>query len=120
MAEAAIGDFALATDAADLLAKRGVPFREAHEVIGHLVQTCEASGKAFADLTDEDWAAVHPVFAAEKPALTGLESTQARDVPGGTAPMRVAAAIEEARESLGEERAWFEERALRHASLFDH
>jgi argininosuccinate lyase len=118
MAEASIGDFALATDAADLLAKRGVPFREAHEVIGGLVRMCDESGRAFGDLTDEEWAAVHPVFAGERPALSGIESTRLRDVPGGTAPNRVADALREARASLGEERAWFDARAAEYAALF--
>jgi len=93
MAEAAIADFTLATDAADLLAKRGIPFREAHEVIGSLVGRCVAEGKTFADLTDEEWAAIHPVFAEEKPPLDALASIAARDVPGGTAPNRVRDAI---------------------------
>jgi argininosuccinate lyase len=118
MAEAAIGDFALATDAADLLAKRGVPFREAHEVIGALVRACDQEGKSFADLTVAEWAAVHPVFGEERPPLTGLESTKARDIPGGTAPDRVATAIEVARAAAGEERAWFTDQAARHAALF--
>ena len=52
MAEAAIADFSLATDAADLLARRGIPFREAHEATGKLVAYCIAQGKTFADLTD--------------------------------------------------------------------
>ena len=56
MAAAAAADFSLATDAADLLAKRGVPFREAHEVVGHLVKTCIDSGRNFEDLTVEEWA----------------------------------------------------------------
>ena len=89
MAEAAIADFSLATDAADLLARRGVPFREAHEAIGKLVASCIAQGKTFADLTDAEWAAAHPIFATERPPLTAAESVAARDVPGGTAPNRV-------------------------------
>ncbi len=63
MAEAAIADFSLATDAADLLARRGIPFREAHEATGKLVAYCIAQGKTFADLTDAEWAAAHPIFA---------------------------------------------------------
>jgi argininosuccinate lyase len=90
MAEAAIADFSLATDAADLLARHGVPFREAHEITGRLVARCLAAGKTFADLTDAEWAEIHPVFAAERPPLTAAESLRARDVPGGTAPRRVA------------------------------
>ena len=118
MATAAIGDFALATDAADLLAKRGVPFREAHEVIGALVRKCDAEGKEFADLTVEEWAAAHPVFGKERPPLTGLASTEARDVPGGTAPNRVRTAIEVAREAAAEERMWFEGKIAQHTALF--
>ncbi|MDQ3908691.1 MAG: argininosuccinate lyase, partial [Acidobacteriota bacterium] len=49
---AAIEDFTLATDAADLLANHGVPFREAHHIVGSLVGRCIAEGKTFADLTD--------------------------------------------------------------------
>jgi argininosuccinate lyase len=105
MAEAAIADFSLATDAADLLARNGVPFREAHEITGRLVRDCIAQGKTFADLTGEEWAAVHPVFARERPALTAVESLRARDVHGGTAPNRVAARLAVAREQLAGARA---------------
>jgi argininosuccinate lyase len=105
MAEAAIADFSLATDAADLLARNGVPFREAHEITGRLVRDCIAQGKTFADLTGEEWAAVHPVFARERPALTAVESLRARDVHGGTAPNRVAARLAVTREQLAGARA---------------
>ncbi|MGC4191807.1 MAG: argininosuccinate lyase [Thermomicrobiales bacterium] len=109
MAAAAIDDFTLATDAADLLAKRGVPFREAHEVIGSLVGRCVREGKTFADLTDEEWSAVHPVFAEEKPPLDALTSIAGRDVPGGTAPNRVNAALEAAEQQLGVYATWLAE-----------
>ncbi len=100
MAEAAIADFSLATDVADLLARRGMPFREAHEVTGKLVGTCIAAGKTFADLTDTEWAEVHPIFAEERPPLTAIESIRSRDVAGGVAPNRVAAQLDNAREAL--------------------
>jgi argininosuccinate lyase len=90
MAEAATADFSLATDAADLLARRGVPFREAHEITGRLVRRCIAQSKSFADLSQQEWAEVHPVFARERPPLSAEESIAARDVAGGTAPGRVA------------------------------
>lgn len=92
MAAAAIADFSLATDAADLLARRGVPFREAHAVIGQLVGRLLAAEKTFDDLTEAEWAEIHPVFASERPPLTALESVSARDVRGGTAPNQVRAA----------------------------
>ena len=100
MAEAAIADFSLATDAADLLARRGVPFREAHEVTGKLVASCLTQGKTFADLTEAEWAAAHPVFAEERPPLTAPESLASRDVPGGTAPRRVAAQLAAASDAM--------------------
>jgi argininosuccinate lyase len=104
MAEAAIADFSLATDAADLLARRGVPFREAHEVIGGLVAACIASHRTFADLSAREWADVHPVFAHERPPLTAMESIVSRDVEGGVAPNRVADQLAEARDFLRSER----------------
>lgn len=106
MAAAAVDDFTLATDAADLLAKRGVPFREAHEVIGTLVGQCVREGKTFADLTDAEWASVHPIFAEEKPPLDAISSIAGRDVPGGTAANRVADALEAATEQLAAFETW--------------
>jgi len=110
MAEAAIADFSLATDAADLLARRGIPFREAHEATGKLVGYCIAQGKTFADLTDAEWAATHPIFATERPPLTAAESLAARDVPGGTAPSRVSEQLAAARNSLAQKRTRLTER----------
>lgn len=118
MAEAAIGDFTLATDAADLLAKSGVPFREAHGIVGRLVGTCIASGKTFADLSDAEWAEIHPVFAEQKPPLDGITSVSIRDIPGGTAPNRVADALVVATNEVDVQRVWFDEQADRYASLF--
>ncbi|MDQ3227145.1 MAG: argininosuccinate lyase [Chloroflexota bacterium] len=117
MADAAIADFSLATDAADLLARRGIPFREAHEAIGKLVASCIAQNTTFADLSDAEWAAAHPVFATEKPPLTAAESLAARDVPGGTAPNRVAAQLEAAQNTLSRHRATVTERETRRAEM---
>jgi len=109
-AAAAIEDFTLATDAADLLAKTGVPFREAHEVVGTLVANCIAGGKTFATLTDQEWADAHPVFADQRPPLDGAGSVALRDVPGGTAPGRVDAARQELESLVADEAAWVTER----------
>jgi argininosuccinate lyase len=118
MAAAAVADFILATDAADLLAKNGVPFREAHEVIGSLVGRCTAEGKTFADLSDAEWAEIHPVFGKQKPPLTAEESVALRDIPGGTAPRQVKMALELATAATDDARAWVEqEQAAREAVL---
>lgn len=105
-AAAAIQDFTLATDAADHLAKAGVPFREAHEIIGELVGLCIAEEKTFADLTDEEWANIHPAFAESRPPLDGAASIALRDVPGGTAPNRVAAGGKRIERALQVYREW--------------
>lgn len=119
LAAAAIADFSLATDAADLLAKQGIAFREAHEIVGALVRQCIERGVTFADLSEAEWAAVHPVFAVQRPPLTALESISARDVPGGAAPGRVAAALEAAEVSLGEQLDWVDDRQKERAALFN-
>jgi argininosuccinate lyase len=117
MADAAIADFSLATDAADLLARRGIPFREAHEVTGKLVAYCLAAEKTFADLTEAEWADAHPIFAAERPPLTAAESLASRDVPGGTAPNRVAEQLAAARTALARARTRLTERNAAHWTM---
>jgi argininosuccinate lyase len=117
MAEAAIADFSLATDAADLLARRGVPFREAHAITGKLVADCIAAGKTFSDLTDEEWAAVHPVFANERPPLTAIESLRSRDVAGGVAPNRTAEQLARVQDWLRSARLDVDARARERESM---
>jgi len=106
LADAAAADFSLATDAADLLARNGVPFREAHEIVGRLVRDCTERGCQFSDLSDEEWAEAHPIFGNERPPMTSAESVAARDVPGGTAPGRVRVALGAALERSSDLRAW--------------
>ncbi len=95
-AEAAVADFALATDYADYLAKRNVPFREAHEAIGALVARCEAEGRTLEELSLEELQAAHSAFEADALDINLESALAARDVPGGTAPATVAAAREAA------------------------
>jgi argininosuccinate lyase len=118
MAAAAVADFTLATDAADLLAKRGVPFREAHHVIGALVAKCIAEGKTFADLSDEEWAAIHPVFAETKPPIDAWTSVAGRDSIGGTSPSQVEHTRAIQREALEATRTWVDEQLARENQLF--
>ena len=104
-AVAAVANFALATDVADYLAKKGVPFRDAHEAVGALVARCEREGRTFADLSLEEYRAAHPAFDADVLAIDLAASLAARDVPGGTAPRAVAQARTAARARLAAERA---------------
>ena len=104
-AEAAVANFALATDIADYLAKKGVPFRDAHEAVGALVGRCEREGRTFTDLTLEEYRAAHPAFDEDVLAIDLDASLAARNVPGGTAPAAVEAARTAARTRLDAERA---------------
>jgi argininosuccinate lyase len=118
MAAAAVADFTLATDAADVLAKNDVPFREAHSVIGELVRTCISRGKTFANMTDEEWAEIHPVFKETKPPVDAWTSVSGRDSLGGTAPAQVARTRTLQRESLVRSRQWVADRLTVQEDLF--
>ncbi len=102
-AAAAIADFALATDIADYLAKRGVPFRDAHEAVGQLVAKCEREGKTFDELSIEEYREAHEAFEEDVLEIDLTAALAARDVPGGTAPNAVASARGAARARLDAE-----------------
>ena len=90
-----------ATDLADHLARQGVPFREAHEIVGRLVRERIAVNKDLAGITLGELRAVDPRFGETAVAETGISrSLASRSSPGGTAPERVRAAIDEARSAL--------------------
>ncbi len=90
--------FTNATDAADYLVKKGVPFRTAHEVIGKLVFQCLAKNKALADLTLPELQDVSPVFEADVYDAISLSAcVEGRSLPGGPAPDAVLAHIEESK-----------------------
>jgi argininosuccinate lyase len=100
--EAALADEALlATDVADELVRRGVPFREAHAAVGRLLRIAEERGQPLSALPAEAWAAVHPAFVqGGRPALSVEESVDAREVEGGTGRAAVLQQIARARSLL--------------------
>jgi argininosuccinate lyase len=101
MRAAAQDPFLTATDLADHLVRRGVPFRRAHETVGGAVRYCLEHGLALAELTDEQLAELCPGAApgiAGK--LTVAASLKARVSSGGTAPRRVKAALKRALNQL--------------------
>lgn len=103
LAQAKKGHLA-ATDVADYLAKRGVPFRNAHEVVGHLVLTCEKRGCNLDDLSLEDFQAESSVFEADIVDALDLHAiVDARTTYGGTATAAVAQQLVEARELLAKD-----------------
>jgi argininosuccinate lyase len=86
MAEAA-GSFTLATELADFLAAKGIPFREAHHAVGSLVRRCEGLGVSLEDVSQDELAAAHPAL-SEVPdgLLTPRGSVQNKVSSGSTAP----------------------------------
>jgi argininosuccinate lyase len=89
----------LATDVADYLAARGVPFRRAHEIVGALVRRLLAEGRDFSDLSLAEWRAASEMFGDDAPrAATALASVQGRRTPQSTNPDAVRAALEDCRD----------------------
>jgi argininosuccinate lyase len=102
MADLAPRGFSLATDVADWLVRRRVPFARAHEIAGACVRACEAAGQELSDLTSEQLAEISPELNADVLAvLTAEGSVASRNGRGGTAPDAVRAQLAELRAALG-------------------
>jgi len=101
MAAALEGDFSGVTDIADHLARRGVPFREAHAAVGRLVRICVGRGVQAGDLTADELREIHPALDPEAAAAgDAAKVALARRSPGGTSPERVAEQLASARRLL--------------------
>jgi argininosuccinate lyase len=99
--------FALATDLAELLVRRGVAFRDAHEVVGHLVVWCQVHDKDFADLTDDELVKVSPHLTPDVREVLNVPGALAsRQAYGGTAPERVREQLDALRTLANEHAAW--------------
>ena len=95
--EAAVDDAALATDLADYLARKGLPFREAHHVVGRLVRYALEAGRGLRGLTLDELNAHSPLFGADALALLDLRhSLSLRNIEGGTGPEAVRAQLAQA------------------------
>jgi argininosuccinate lyase len=103
MEAAAGGSYTLATDLADYLVRKGVPFREAHQAVAKLVRYAEGVGKPLSGLSLEEYRRFSPLFDGDVLELDVRASIASRDLPGGTAPSRVGEALRTARERLKED-----------------
>ena len=102
MRQAAVEGFATATDLADYLVKKGLPFREAHEAVARAVRAAEQKGCDLADLPLVELQAFSPLVGEDVYQVLTLEGSLAqRSHLGGTAPAAVRAAVERARKRLG-------------------
>ncbi len=107
MAALAPAGFSLATDVAEWLVRQGVPFRDAHEITGALVQACEGRGVDLDGLTDAEMLAVSAHLTPHVRAVLSVAgSLAARDGRGGTAPARVAEQRLELARARDDLRAW--------------
>jgi argininosuccinate lyase len=97
---AAASGLLLATDVADFLVGKGMPFREAHEVVGAMVRQLVGEGRDFSALTTAEWRRHSPLFDESVHAVVNADaSVQARKTPQSTQPQAVSAA-------LGEVKGW--------------
>ncbi|MDO5117770.1 MAG: argininosuccinate lyase [Eggerthellaceae bacterium] len=111
LAQASKGYLA-ATDVADYLAKKGMPFRKAHEVVGHLVLLCEQRGCDLADLSLADFKAESELFEDDIAGALDIESiVRARTTFGGTGHEAVAEQLEDALCTLAADETALEELA---------
>jgi argininosuccinate lyase len=107
LAATAADGFALATDVAEHLVRRGVPFREAHEAVGHLVVWCGVNDCDLPDVSDADLASVSPHLTPDvRDVLSVSGALASRSAPGGTAPERVADQLAELRGLVDSHTDW--------------
>mgnify|MGYP006294876015 CR=1 FL=1 len=105
LAAACSRGFPTATEAADHLVRRGVPFREAHEAVGKAVTAAAGAGADLADLTPVQWRRFHAKFGPDIARDVGLNTAVARKASaGGTAPRRVRRALAAVRRCLARRR----------------
>ncbi len=101
MRKAAMNGFTTATDLADYLVKKGVPFRQAHAIVGKTVAFCVAQGRELADLTLPELQDFSPKIAEDVFAVLSVDgSVTSRHTEGGTSPDRVLAALVRAEREL--------------------
>ena len=104
--------FALATDVAEKLVKNGVPFRDAHEAVGHLVVWCTVNNRELHEVSDEELAHVSPHLTPDIRSVLDVRGAIAsRQGHGGTAPDRVAEQLATLRVEVQSHRAWADARA---------
>jgi argininosuccinate lyase len=107
LASTAADGFALATDVAEHLVRRGVPFRDAHEAVGHLVVWCSVNECDLSDVSDADLATISAHLTPDvRDVLSVQGALAARSAPGGTAPERVREQLDAVARAVGDHEKW--------------
>ncbi|CAB4945336.1 MAG: argininosuccinate lyase [Actinobacteria bacterium] len=111
-------EFALATEIADYLAKKAVPFAQAHEAAGECVRLCEKSGIELHELSDEQLAKIHPELGADlRSILTTSGAVASRTSSLGTAPSSVLAQISDLKDATKEAKSWISNEVARFSGM---
>jgi argininosuccinate lyase len=111
---ATVSGFLNATDVADYMVRKGVPFREAHEAVGGLVGYCLEQDKPLEHLTLEEFRQFGAVFEADIYEHLKLETVVGRrNSAGGTSPAAVKLQFTQARETLAQTEAWLDQNKFR-------
>jgi argininosuccinate lyase len=109
MFEGAQGGFMAATDLADYLVGKSVPFRQAHEIVGKLVLKLEQEGRTLQDLTPAEFHAASQDFGADAAKAVDIRATvERRTSAGGTATVAVVDQLAKAKDALDADDAWLE------------
>jgi argininosuccinate lyase len=109
MARGAAGGFMAATDLADYLVGTGMPFRDAHEIVGRLVLQLERQGRTLQQLTADEITAFAPAFGPDAIGAVDIAAVvERRASHGGTASAALDAQLVEARDALAADSAWIE------------
>ena len=103
MEQAAGDSFMLATDLADYLVSKGMPFRQAHGVVRELCAYAHSSARTLQELSMDEYRGFSELFEDDVYRITPRGSAESRNVTGGTAPGQVRSALEVAKRCLGEE-----------------
>jgi argininosuccinate lyase len=107
LAATAADGFALATDVAEHLVRRGVPFREAHEAVGHLVVWCSMNECDLDEVSDQDLAHISEHLTPDVRDVLSVEGAlAARSAPGGTAPERVREQLDDVVRVVTDHEKW--------------
>ena len=101
MQQAMSGGYILATDLADYLTRKGLPFRQAHDIVGKLVRYAISKNKGFQEMSLDEYRGFSPLFTDDVYGITVKTSVEARNAAGGTAPKQVATALSRARKLVG-------------------
>jgi argininosuccinate lyase len=112
MAAAAHLGYSLATEIADFLVRKGVPFAQAHEAAGRCVYQCETSRKELHELSDAQFSAIHPALTADvRDVLTVAGAVQSRTTFGGTAQIQVSEQIATLESRIRSTQEWLDDKS---------